>query len=185
MGVYYRVSILSKLGMKSKVSMKTVERERERVLNLPTYYDNHKELNIRVIRSTVPQNGYILLHLNFVKTVDEIKSQHGNSTQRIKKGTPQNLLSQEFHHHFWISFTPPYLACCSSFTLQSSLQNRNLWTDTLFQGIVAPFPWVYSCTHIGDETAITGSNKAPKRGWGASSFGHQYRNRPLACFASI
>jgi len=68
------------------------ERERERVLNLPTYYDNHKELNIRVIRSTVPQNGYILLHLNFVKTVDEIKSQHGNSTQRIKKRDPTKFV---------------------------------------------------------------------------------------------
>jgi hypothetical protein len=82
MGVYDCISILSKLGMKSKVSMKSSrERERERVLNLPTYCDNHKELNIRVIRSKVPQNGCILLHLNFVKTGDEIKSQHENSTQ--------------------------------------------------------------------------------------------------------
>ncbi len=117
------ISILSKLGMKSKVSMKAVEKES--VLNLPMYCDNHKELNIRVIRSKVPPNGYILLHLNFVKTGDEIKSQHENSTRGEKKGPhPTDLLINKIccHRSFTTTFglalpLPTLLACCSSSTL--------------------------------------------------------------------
>jgi len=69
--------------MKSKVSMKTVYREK--VLNLPTYYRNHKESNTRVIHSKVAKNGCILLHLNFVKIGDEVKSQHENSRERERE----------------------------------------------------------------------------------------------------
>jgi hypothetical protein len=62
--------------------------------------------------------GCILLHLNFVKTRDEIKSQHENSTtQGEKKGTPTDFLTNKICCHrsftttFGLAFTPPSLAC--------------------------------------------------------------------------
>ncbi len=54
-----------------------------KVLNLPTYCRNHKELNIRVVRCKVAKNGCILLHRNFVKT--GVKSQHENSRERERE----------------------------------------------------------------------------------------------------
>lgn len=101
--VYITVSQFCQNWGWSQKSAWKQERERERVCWTCLRPTIHKELNIRVIRSKVPQNGYILLHLNFVKTGDEIKSQHENSTQREKKGPHKICCHRSFTTTFGLA----------------------------------------------------------------------------------